>query len=573
MSGDQPLPSIFFIVLRRLRAPLIVLISAYALSIAGFVAIPGMQDDGSPWRMDFFHAFYFVSYMGSTIGFGEIPYAFTGAQRLWTLFSIYATVISWLYAIGTMIAILQDRVFLQAVARTHATHRIQKLRDPFYLVCGYGEAGKVANRFLREVGEQTVVIDRSEQPINELLHDDSSFHRLALIGDAADPSQLQRAGLTHPLCKGVIAVIGSDQENLKIAISAKLLNPGLRVIGRVSEEDTAENMRSFGTDHIINPFNTFAWHFALAFSSPAQHLLNDWLSQTDYQTLNEPVFPPRGKWILCGYGRFGKALHRKLEEQGNEIVVIEASPGDTDPPEGSIRGRGTEAITLQQAQIGEAVGIIAGTDNDTNNLSIIMTAMALHPDLFTVARQNQNRNAPLFEAARVSIVFNQNKLIASQIINLLNTPLTHEFLRRANKRGVSWSNELVSRIGATVENKAPLTWVLELTPSVAPAFVQARNRGHSIPLGLLYREPHNRKARLPSVPLMIARGEQRLLTPEDDTEMQAGDRVLFCGPRNARTKMLTTITNNEIMSYLLTGQHRAVSPLWRLVTGDGKTGY
>jgi len=88
------MPNIFYLLLRRLRLPLIVLIAVYAISILGFVLIPGVDDQGNPWRMDFFHAFYFVSFMGSTIGFGEVPYAFTEPQRLWTTIGIYATVIS-----------------------------------------------------------------------------------------------------------------------------------------------------------------------------------------------------------------------------------------------------------------------------------------------------------------------------------------------------------------------------------------------------------------------------------------------------------------------------------------------
>ena len=90
--------TLLYILLRRLRLPLTILIGVYAVSVLGFVLIPGVDDQGQIWRMDFFHAFYFVSFMGSTIGFGEIPYPFTGAQRMWTLVCIYATVIAWLYA-------------------------------------------------------------------------------------------------------------------------------------------------------------------------------------------------------------------------------------------------------------------------------------------------------------------------------------------------------------------------------------------------------------------------------------------------------------------------------------------
>ena len=68
---------IFFLVLRKMRTPLIALISTYAIATLGMTLIPGIDDQGNIWHMSFFHAFYFVSFMGTTIGFGEIPYAFT----------------------------------------------------------------------------------------------------------------------------------------------------------------------------------------------------------------------------------------------------------------------------------------------------------------------------------------------------------------------------------------------------------------------------------------------------------------------------------------------------------------
>ena len=84
---------ILFIVLRRLRAPLIALIVIYAVAIAGMVTIPGVDAQGRVWHVSFFHAFYVVSYTATTIGFGEIPYPFTDAQRLWVIVVIYLSVI------------------------------------------------------------------------------------------------------------------------------------------------------------------------------------------------------------------------------------------------------------------------------------------------------------------------------------------------------------------------------------------------------------------------------------------------------------------------------------------------
>src|ERR671910_3872905 len=72
-----------FLVLRRMRAPLIVLIVIFAVSVLGLSLIPGQDAEGRPWRMSIFDAFYVMSYTASTIGFGEIPHPFTYGQRLW----------------------------------------------------------------------------------------------------------------------------------------------------------------------------------------------------------------------------------------------------------------------------------------------------------------------------------------------------------------------------------------------------------------------------------------------------------------------------------------------------------
>ena len=84
--------NIIFLILRRMRRPLLTLIVVYTIAMLGLVLIPGQDANGDPWHMGFFHAFYFVSFMSTTIGFGEIPYAFTDAQRLWVTFSLYAGV-------------------------------------------------------------------------------------------------------------------------------------------------------------------------------------------------------------------------------------------------------------------------------------------------------------------------------------------------------------------------------------------------------------------------------------------------------------------------------------------------
>jgi len=74
----------------------------------GLTLMPGEDPNGNRWYMSIFQAFYVISYTATTIGYGEVPYAFSQAQRLWTTFSIYFTVIPWFYAVGKIIALIQD---------------------------------------------------------------------------------------------------------------------------------------------------------------------------------------------------------------------------------------------------------------------------------------------------------------------------------------------------------------------------------------------------------------------------------------------------------------------------------
>src|SRR6056297_2108921 len=153
---------------RRMRSPLIVLIAAYSIATVGFTLMPGTDADGNPWRMSLFDAFYVVSYTGSTIGFGEVPYEFSKAQRLWTMVSIYLTVIAWLFSIGSIISLMQDPAFAQALRGARFRRAIRNYDRPFYLLCGYGDTGRLLTHSLTELHHPVVVIDAMQDKIDAL---------------------------------------------------------------------------------------------------------------------------------------------------------------------------------------------------------------------------------------------------------------------------------------------------------------------------------------------------------------------------------------------------------------------
>ncbi len=554
--------SILFLILRRMRAPLITLIVSYAVTILGFTLMPGSDAAGKPWSMSLFEAFYVVSYTATTIGFGEIPYAFSTAQRLWMTFSIYLTVIAWFYAIGKIIALVQDPGLRQAITVSRFARSVRQLHETFYIVCGYGGTGSLLVEALDRKSIRVVTLEISQDRINELELQDYQSPVPGLCADARLPEVLLHAGISHPRCGGVVALTDDDHANLAIAVAVKLINPDLPVLCRAENEETAANMASFGTDHIINPYALFGEHLAMEVHAIGTYLLHEWLTGTPGSSLPTPACPPVGKWVVCGYGRFGKAVIKNLEREHIQTVVIEATPELTGC-DNCIVGSGAEARTLIEAGIQDAVGIVAGTDNDINNLSIVMTALEINPKLFVVIRKNKRYNAPLFQHFNADITMQPSDIIAHECLAHLITPLLAQFLGLARAQSNAWANQLIGQLVETMGESVPEIWRVTLVAEQAPAIVNRLGHGQRITIETLMRDPTNRGQRLPMQPLLLVRNHLPVLLPPPDMQLALDDRILFCGTPAARSAQPLLLINRKVLTYVMDGVEVPDGLVWR----------
>ena len=94
--------SSLWLILQRIRAPFLVIITTYTVSIIGLLLIEGRDANGNPYQLTIFDAFYFISYTATTIGFGETPYTFTYPQRIWVSMCVFFTVTGWFYSLGSL---------------------------------------------------------------------------------------------------------------------------------------------------------------------------------------------------------------------------------------------------------------------------------------------------------------------------------------------------------------------------------------------------------------------------------------------------------------------------------------
>ena len=563
--------NLFYILFRRLRSPLIVLIVVYAISVLGFVLIPGVDDQGNPWKMSFFHAFYFVSFMATTIGFGEIPYEFTDAQRFWALATMYATVVAWLYGIGVLLSVFQDSIFLNQIKMSNFRRKVNNIREPFYIICGYGDTGVQLAKFLSNEGILAVIVDSDALRINDLEGDDFLVPPLGLCADASLSENLEMAGISHSWCQGIVTIANDDMVNLTVAVVAQLLNPSLRLIARAETPEAEANILSFGANEVINPFETFASRLSLAIKSPSLYCLYEWTTGAAGVTITEPPIPVSGRWIICGFGRFGSALYEHLDESDVQLTIIESDRKRRDLPSGSIIGRPTEASTLKKASIDDAAGIIAGTNSDANNLSILLTATELNHDIFRVSRQNEDKNSHLFEAAEFEMLMQRGNIVANTIFALIRTPMLGDFLRIVSRFKKDKAGEVISRIIGVVEDDVPKLWEFKVTPEDAPALyktIQTRQvTVREIFQGeILYGSDHRKKP-LSAMPLFMKRDESNVLLPEDDRIIRVGDRFLMCGTQAAHRQMSNILSNINLLENILSGEEIPTGIIWRWLTG------
>ena len=553
---------ILFLILRRLRAPLITVIIVYAISVGGLALIPGLAPDGSRQPMSIFHAFYVMSYTATTIGFGEIPHPFTDAQRLWVTFAIYLSVIGWAYTLGSVVALANDAPFRTMLRRSIFNWQVRGLAEPFYVLCGYGQSGARLARAIDRLGNRLVIVDPSTDRMAPVAVQEFATPPLTLAADARLADVLVDCGIRSPHCLGVIALAGADAVNQAIAIDARVLNPGILIVARAKSTVAKVNLQSFGGVAVINPFETFAYNVGVALRAPEMAQIEDWLTATDGTPLPPAVQPPRGRWVLVGFGRFGRAIAQVLDDAGIEWKAFDPrATGDRD--QRLVHGDYTENI-LHDAGVESADVLVAGADSDAVNLGATTLARRVRPDIFVVIRQNQMQDRALVEAARANIKFVQSDVMVNECLQVLKTPMLSRFISRVRAGDREQASAVLAHVRREVGDGSPHSWAFEcdvLQPGMFFAFFQ--RPGASFRIQQLMADPTNPGTRMRVTPLMIEREGTHQLLPPEDTPLKPGDRILFAGDDVARRLQKRYLTEPGTVAWVCSGSEPARGFIFR----------
>ncbi len=236
--------------LRNLKVLAAALAALAVIGAAGFHWI-----EGWPW----FDGFYMVVTTLTTIGYQEV-HPLSHAGRIFNTVFILIGVALALGSIGVLTQALLEFELGHFFGRRRMEREIEALSG-HYILCGAGRVGRSAARELAREKCPFVIVESDAAKLARY-----SDGWLTLLGDATQESVLRQARIEH--ARGLVAATTTDATNMYIVLTARSLNPKLRIIARASEEQAEKHLAAAGADTVVSPY-TFAGHrIAYSFLRP-----------------------------------------------------------------------------------------------------------------------------------------------------------------------------------------------------------------------------------------------------------------------------------------------------------------
>lgn len=551
--------SSLFIILQKMRKPFLVIIATYTISIIGFLFIDGKDTDGNLYHMTIFDAFYFVSYTATTIGFGEIPYAFTYPQRIWVSITTYLSVLGWFYSIGTLISLLQDKFFLQEIERAKFLKQIKNLNEKFILILGYSPVTKKIINKAIEQGIRAVVIEKDIQKIEKLMLENFTPTVPVLKSETINVRVLESAGLKKDNCEAIVALLDDEALNLKITLITKTLNKNAKLAVKSTTTNQTENLVDLDADIIVNPFSIISSEINVALTAPNIFKLEKWLYKVDDLGASLRIFP-KGLYIICGYGRMGQKIFEKLDKNNIEVKFIEIDPEkrkqlSKDEKNYVVFGDADDRDFLLEVGLMDAVAIVAVTNDDTTNLSILATAKKLNPDIMTMARENDLADDFLFRSANVNHIFTPSKILVNKVTNALFNPLCDKFIKLIINKDNEWASKLVVELMQEID-KNPLVVEMQINEEETPQIYNYLKSENRLCMKILATSLENKEEKNKFIPLLLQRENDTILLPSLDEELKIGDKILIACDEYAKNHMEYICENMYEFHYALTGNEK-----------------
>ncbi len=208
-----------------------------------------------------FDGFYMVLTTLTTIGYGEV-HALSPVGRYFNVAIILAGVGLVFLILGALGQALLEFEFNNLFGRRRMEREIARLNS-HYIICGAGRVGRAVARQLESKPAQFIILESDAAKADRIR---AEYNWLVVHADATLEAQLLAARIDH--AAGLVAATTTDATNTYVVLTARSLNPTLKIIARASEESAEKHMRTAGADQVVSPYGFAGFRIAEAFLRP-----------------------------------------------------------------------------------------------------------------------------------------------------------------------------------------------------------------------------------------------------------------------------------------------------------------
>jgi len=203
---------------------------------------------------NFLDALYMTVITIATVGYSEIHHI-SDMGRIFTMVIIFLGVGFSLYVAGAVVQLMVEGQIRAILGRKRLNNKINNLKQ-HHIICGYGRIGQVLCKHVRHKPIDFVVVEMIEELIPTMEADEILF----LTGDATDEAVLLNARIKE--AKGLVAVLGTDAQNVFLVLTARQLNPNIFIIARSCESRSKSKLLAAGADAVESPYDMGAMSMA-----------------------------------------------------------------------------------------------------------------------------------------------------------------------------------------------------------------------------------------------------------------------------------------------------------------------
>jgi voltage-gated potassium channel len=220
-------------------------IAVVLLLIMNVVGVLGYKLIEHDWS--WLDSFFMTVITESTIGYGETK-PLDDAGRVFTIVLIFMSVGTVSYAISMLFSLAVGGEFKRIIQGHRMDNAIARLRNHI-IICGAGNTGRHIIDEFTKLSVPFIIVERDTDVIATISKHFPSV--LVVHGDATDDTTLLSAGIEH--AKGLISTLLDDKDNVFVVLSAHSINPGLRIVTKVVQEENREKLRKAGAAEVISP--------------------------------------------------------------------------------------------------------------------------------------------------------------------------------------------------------------------------------------------------------------------------------------------------------------------------------